>query len=375
MKRMLTYLFSALFCTVILAGCSSSPVKNSAPSQPESLLASMSLEEKVYQMLTVSPEALTGIGTAVQAGEATKQALAQYPVGGIMYKAKNLESPGQTKTMIANTKAYSAISPFIAVDEEGGAVARVADTLGTTKFSPMYDYRAEDAEKAYEIGATLAKDIKQFGFNQDYAPVADIWTNPSNTVISTRAFSDNPEAAAERVTAAVQGLQENGVIATLKHFPGHGDTAEDSHTGQAFSHKTLDELRACEFIPFRAGIEAGADFVMCAHIIVPEVDSLPATLSKTLVTDIMRKELGFDGVVITDAMEMGAIADYYSPEEAAVLAIQAGCDMILCPSDMVRAAEGILTAVQADELSEVRIDESVLRILAAKEKYGILTKD
>ena len=374
MKRILTHLFSTLLGTVILAGCSS-PVKNSALSPSESLLATMTLEEKIYQMLTVSPEALTGIGTAVQAGEATKQALVKYPVGGIMYKAKNLESPTQTKTMIANTKTYSAIPPFIAVDEEGGAVARVADTLGTTKFSPMYDYRTEGAEKAYEIGATLATDIKQFGFNQDYAPVADIWTNPSNTVISTRAFSDNPEAAAEQVAAAVRGLQENGVIATLKHFPGHGDTAEDSHTGQAFSYKTLEELRGCEFIPFRAGIEAGADFVMCAHITVPAVDSLPATLSKVLVTDILRKELGFRGVIITDAMEMDAIAAFYPPEEAAVLAVKAGCDMILCPGDMVAAAEGILSAIQEGELSETRIDESVLRILGVKEKYGILPKD
>ncbi|MEE1013840.1 MAG: glycoside hydrolase family 3 N-terminal domain-containing protein [Clostridia bacterium] len=374
MKRILTHLLSILLCTVILTGCSS-PVKNSVVSQPESLLETMTLEEKVYQMLTVSPEALTGIGTATQAGDATKQALAKYPVGGIMYKAKNLESPEQTKTMITNTKDYAAIPPFMAVDEEGGAVARVADTLGTTKFSPMYDYRAEGAEKAYEIGATLARDIRQFGFNQNYAPVADVWTNPSNTVISTRAFSDNPDAVAERVAAAVRGLQENGVIATLKHFPGHGDTAEDSHTGQAFSYKTLEELRACEFIPFRAGIEAGADFIMCAHINVPAVDNLPATLSKTLVTDILRNELGFHGVIITDAMEMNAIAGFYSPEESAVLAINAGCDMILCPSDMVRAAEGILSAIQKGELTEARIDESVLRILTVKEKNGILQKD
>lgn len=368
MKRLLPWLLLVILCT-------SCTPDSQQKSLAETTLASMSLKEKVYQMFTVSPEALTGIGTAIQAGEATRKALEQYPVGGIMYKTKNLKSAEQTTELLSNTKLYSAIPPFLSVDEEGGAVSRVADTLGTTKFAPMYEYCDQGADRAYEIGKTLALDISQFGFNQNYAPVADVWTNPKNTVISTRAFSNDPETAAVLVAEAVKGMQDHEVIATLKHFPGHGDTAEDSHTQKAYSYKTLEELKSCEFLPFRAGIEAGADFVMCAHITVPEVDTMPATLSSKWMTDILRNELGFDGVVITDAMEMNAITNYYSSAESAVLAIEAGCDMILCPADMVAAAEGVINAVKSGTLTEERIDQSVRRILTVKEKYGILTKD
>lgn len=335
-------------------------------------MAQMSLYEKVYQMLVVSPEKLTGSGAVTQVGAAMENALAQYPVGGILYNTANLISASQTVQMISDTKAYSAITPFITVDEEGGKVARVASKLGTTKFSPMYTYRNQGADKAYEIGAALAKDISQFGFNQDYAPVADIWTNPANTVIGTRAFGDDPNTVAALVAAVVKGLQDNGVIATLKHFPGHGDTAEDSHTSVAYSYKTLDQLRSAEFIPFRAGIEAGADFVMCAHVTVPNVDSVPATMSEILITDILRGELGFEGVVVTDSMSMKAISAYYSSAEAAVNAVKAGCDMILSPYNMPQAAYAMMQAVENGTISEARIDESVRRILSVKEKYGLL---
>jgi len=215
--------------------------------------------------------------------------------------------------------------------------------------------------------------LYSLGFNQNYAPVADVWTNPDNQVIATRAYSNTPETAAELVASAVKGFQDNGIIATLKHFPGHGETAEDTHTQTAFSYKSLEELFSCEFLPFQAGISAGADFVMCAHITVPKVDNVPATLSKIFITNILRGELGFQGVVITDAMEMGAISDQYSSDVAAVKAIQAGCDMILCPEDMQLAIQGILDAVSKGELSEERIDQSVRRILSVKEKYGLLS--
>ncbi|MBQ2615211.1 MAG: beta-N-acetylhexosaminidase [Clostridia bacterium] len=361
-------LFS-LLCALSLCLCSCTPTENL--SKAEQLLQEMSLKEKVYQMFTVSPEALTGIGTAIQAGDATRNALQTHPVGGIMYLAKNLKSTDQTREMLANTKSYSAIPPFLSVDEEGGKVARVADTLGTTQFSPMYTYRNDGVETAYNIGKTLATDIGGLGFNQNYAPVADLWTNPQNTVISTRAFGDSPEETGKLVAAAVKGMQEQGVIATLKHFPGHGDTSEDSHTGKAYSYRTLDQLRSCEFIPFQKGIDAGAEFVMCAHITVPEVDEVPATFSRTLIEEVLRGELGFDGVVITDALEMKAISAYYSADQAAVLAVQAGCDMLLCPADLNLAVQGLLDAVEDGTLTEERINQSVLRILRVKESYGL----
>lgn len=340
----------------------------------DEILNSMSVIEKVYQMFVVTPEELTGSEAATQAGPMTKDALAMYPVGGIMYKSANLVNAGQTSAMIENTNSYCKIKPFIATDEEGGAVARVAQKLGTTKFSPMYYYRNAGADKAYEIGATLARDLKQFGFNQDYAPVADVWTNSKNTVIAARAFSNNPETAAAMVNAEVRGMRDNGMIATIKHFPGHGDTSEDSHTGKAYSYKYLDELRSCEFIPFKAGIDAGADFVMCANIIVPNVEESgdPATMSRFFVTDLLRGELGFNGLVITDALDMHAVSSYYTSAQAAINCINAGCDMLLCPDTLTEAGAAVIEAVNNGTISESRINESVKRILNKKLEYGII---
>ncbi len=336
------------------------------------MLEAMTLHEKICQMFIVRPESITGVDTAVQAGEATKAALEKYPVGGIIYGADNLTGAEQAAAMIANTVSYSKIQPFISVDEEGGLVARAAQKLGTTKFEPMYRYRDGGAAKASEIYETIAGDIKQFGFNLDYAPVADVWTNPENTVIGERAFSDDPDEAAAMVGAAVAALQDNGVCAAVKHFPGHGNTQGDSHEGFVYSDRTLDELRACEFLPFKAGIDAGTDFVMAGHIIIPDIDSAPASLSHTLITDILKGELGFGGIVITDGMEMGAIADNYSSADAAVLAVKAGCDMILEPADFYEAADALTAAVESGGIGEERIDESVRKILECKLRRGII---
>ena len=338
----------------------------------DEILSEMTLEEKVYQMFIIRPESITDVGTVIQAGDATKAALEQYPVGGIIYSADNLIDVEQTRTMIENTRNYSKIAPFISVDEEGGDVARVAQKLGTTKFEPMYNYKNGGADTANDIYTTIANDIKSLGFNLDFAPVADVWTNPDNRVIGTRAFSDDPAQAAEMVSAAVSGLQDNGVSASIKHFPGHGNTKGDSHTGFVYTSKTLDELRECEFLPFMAGIEAGTDFVMVGHIIVPDVDDVPATLSHIIVTDILKGELGYDGIVITDGMEMGAIAENYISADATVMAVQAGCDVILEPEDFNESADALMAAVNSGVISEECINESVRKILECKLRRGII---
>lgn len=338
----------------------------------DEILSQMTLEEKIYQLFVTSPEKITGVETAVQAGETTKNALAAYPVGGIMYSAKNLETPQQVKTMLFNTQSYAKLGLFLSVDEEGGNVARVQKKLGTTKFEPMFYYRDRGPDCAYFIASTLSRDIAQFGFNQDYAPVADIWTNPQNTVISTRALSDNPHTAAELVGAAVKGFRENHIISTLKHFPGHGDTSADTHTGLATTAKTLEQLRQTEFLPFAAGIGAGADFVMVAHITASEIDDRPATMSSRIMTGILREEMNFQGVIITDAMEMGAITNFYSSQEASVNAFAAGADMLLSPQNLPAAAAGIRDAVNNGTIPLERLNQSVKRILNAKLVHGIL---
>ena len=342
------------------------------PSLVDETLAGMTLHEKVCQMMFVTPEELTGEDGVTVAGDATRQALENYPVGGIVYFAKNLESQDQVKEMIDNSQKYSSIGLFVATDEEGGVVNRLMDTVGTTYIGSMYYYKDDGDETAYENAYTIANDMSALGFNLDFAPVADVWSNPDNTVIGERAYSDDYAQAAELVGNAVKGFNDGGVMCTLKHFPGHGDTAEDSHYSSAYVHRTKEEIMADEMQPFRSGIEAGAEFVMVGHLIVPDIDEVPATLSYKIATGILRDELKFEGVAITDSFEMESIADNYSVDDAVVMSGKAGMDMILQPKDMASAVNSIEQAVADGELSEDRIDESVRRILTLKESRGLL---
>ena len=342
------------------------------PSLVDETLAGMTLHEKVCQMMFVTPEELTGEDGVTVAGDATRQALENYPVGGIVYFAKNLESQDQVKEMIDNSQKYSSIGLFVATDEEGGVVNRLMDTVGTTYIGSMYYYKDDGDETAYENAYTIANDMLALGFNLDFAPVADVWSNPDNTVIGERAYSDDYAQAAELVGNAVKGFNDGGVMCTLKHFPGHGDTAEDSHYSSAYVHRTKEEIMADEMQPFRSGIEAGAEFVMVGHLIVPDIDEVPATLSYKTATGILREELKFEGVAITDSFEMESIADNYSVDDAVVMSVKAGMDMILQPKDMASAVNSIEQAVADGELSEDRIDESVRRILTLKESRGLL---
>lgn len=342
------------------------------PSLVDETLVGMTLHEKVCQMMFVTPEELTGEDGVTVAGDATRQALENYPVGGIVYFAKNLESQDQVKEMIDNSQKYSSIGLFVATDEEGGVVNRLMDTVGTTYIGSMYYYKDDGDETAYENAYTIANDMSALGFNLDFAPVADVWSNPDNTVIGERAYSDDYAQAAELVGNAVKGFNDGGVMCTLKHLPGHGDTAEDSHYSSAYVHRTKEEIMADEMQPFRSGIEAGAEFVMVGHLIVPDIDEVPATLSYKIATGILRDELKFEGVAITDSFEMESIADNYSVDDAVVMSVKAGMDMILQPKDMASAVNSIEQAVVDGELSEDRIDESVRRILTLKESRGLL---
>lgn len=337
------------------------------------VLDHMTLEEKVYQMFMVTPESLTGKSPVTVAGEVTREALARYPVGGVIYFGQNLVEKTQVYDMIENTQSYTTVPLLIGVDEEGGRVSRLSGIGVTTRFAPMADYGG-DAAAVYDVGRTLGTELAAAGFNLDFAPVADVITNPNNTEIGDRSFSTDPNVAAEMVETMVNGLHDGGTGACLKHFPGHGSTEADSHLGSSVTQRTVEELRQTEFLPFRAGIDAGADMVMISHMSAPNItgDNTPCDLSKTVVTDLLRGELGFTGVVITDSHEMGAITQYYTSGEAAVLAVQAGCDIVLMPNDLEAAAQALLDAVASGELSEARIDESVLRILRMKYRRGIM---
>lgn len=340
------------------------PEPTPTPSPAERLLAGMTAEEKVWQLFILHPSQLTETGTLLTDAQGVAEIL---PAGGIILDSTNLESEAQTLALIADLQAMSKIPLLVSVDEEGGAVARVGPALGMTTLNSMFHYRAEGTDRARENARALAEGLASLGFNVDFAPVADVWTNPANTVIGARAYSDDPQQAAELVAAAVEGFQLGGVSATLKHFPGHGDTQEDSHNGAAYAYKTLPELMECEMLPFRAGIEAGAELVMVAHITLPALDAeRPATLSEAVVTDLLRGELGFSGLVVTDALSMGAITQAYG-DEAALLALEAGCDLLLLPENASAAATLIL-----ERADPARIDESVKRILEWKLARGLI---
>lgn len=339
------------------------------------ILESMTLEEKVCQLFMITPEALTGVGTVVQAGTSTKNAIDQYPVGGLIYFSQNLQDPGQTRTMLANTQQYAkertGFPIFLSVDEEGGQVARVGSNpaFGVEKIGNMSDVGSRgDTQEAYEVGSTIGAYLSDLGFNMDAAPDTDVLTNPDNQVVKYRSFSSDPQLVTEMAASELRGLNEQGIIGMYKHFPGHGGTTDDSHEGYAYVDDTLEELKSGAFVPFQDGVDNGIQVIMVSHISCPNVtgDNTPATLSKMMITDILRNDMGFDGMVITDAMNMGAITARYSSSEAAVAALNAGVDMLLMPEDFQSAYQGVLGAVKDGTVSEERIDESVRRILELK---------
>lgn len=362
--------------------------ENEEPKEPElsiveKTLAAMTLGQKVAQLFIVTPEKLTGVGQATAAGETTRAALEKYPVGGLCYFAGNIVGNQQLRDMLSNTHTMgkevgAGIAPFLTVDEEGGPlVARVANSgfFEVEHFSNMAEVGASgDVTHAARVGAAIGSYLKEIGFNVDFAPDADVLTNPNNTAIGPRSFGSDPQIVANMVSAEVEAMLKTGVLPCVKHFPGHGDTAGDSHTGAVYAERSRADIEACEFLPFKAGIEAGCPMVMVGHIETPNfaADGLPASLSKVMMTDVLRGQLGFTGTIVSDSFSMGAITENFHPSDAAVRYFQAGGDILLMPENLDEAFNGVLGAVQNGTLSETRIDESVTRILAAKEQAGLL---
>lgn len=384
----------SLFCMSLLPGCrnAEAPVReNNEPVQEEAdeesagenteteeirqMLENMTLEEKVCQLFIITPEQLTGVDTAVQAGDATREAYEACPVGGLVYFAKNLQGPEQTRTMLENTARYAeermGFPVFLTVDEEGGQVARIAGNpaFDVPEFPSLSEIGAGgDTAGAYELGEQIGSYLKELGFNMNMAPVADVLTNPENTVVKERAFSSDPETAGRMALAEWQGFKDQGILGVYKHFPGHGGTAGDSHNGYAYVDDTLEELKSGAFVPFQEGIDEGIPVIMAGHISCPQVtgDDTPATMSYTLITETLRGDMGFDGIVVTDALNMGAVTEQYTSGEAALTALNAGVDLLLMPEDFQDAYQAVLQAAENGELPEARIDESVERILKVK---------
>lgn len=337
----------------------------------QALLDGMTTREKICQLLIVQPEVLTGDSAVTGMTDSLAAALREYPVGGVLLSAGNMTSGEQLAALTAALSNGCKTAPLISVDEEGGRVARLMNTVGTTKLGSMYSYRAQGTQGAHDNAQTIARDIAAYGFNTDFAPVADVWTNKRSSAIGDRAYSDDYDEAAELVAAAVKGFHDGGVICCLKHFPGHGSTKTDSHDGSATVDKTLPQLRQEDLKPFVSGIAAGADMVMVGHLTVPTMDDAPASVSHKIVTNLLRYDLGFRGVIVTDGLQMQALAQYTDGEKA-VLALAAGNDMLLEISDVPGTVAAIEKALADGTLSRAALDESVLRILQLKLAHGIV---
>ena len=364
------------------------------------MISEMTTQEKLAQMMIVALRSdLSNEKTATEIDRDYAEMLTKYDFGGILLFAGNVVDPAQTVTLIRDSqeaamKSAGGIPMFICVDQEGGSVNRVP--FGTTGSGNMALAATGDTSLTEESAKMLGDEIRALGFNMDFAPVSDVNSNPANPIIGVRSFSDDPELVAEHVTAFIKGMDSAKISTALKHFPGHGNVGEDSHTHLPCSDFSLEEIKACDLIPFQAGIDAGSDMIMTAHIQFPKIEkktyvsikdgeeiTLPATLSRTIITGLLREQMGYNGIVITDAMEMDAIAAHFDPLVAAVMAINADVDILLCPvelykdgevntfPDVDKYMEGLLARVEVGDIREEELDNSVYRILKLKKERGI----
>ncbi len=355
----------------------------------------MSLEQKIGQMLM--PSIYKGSITKIT--PSIKSAIEKYGFGGVIFFKSNIVNTAQTMTFINDIQtaaisenSISKIPLFLGIDQEGGAIVRLNNACRMP--GNMLVGATGNPEYSRQYAALVGSELNAIGFNVNFAPCADVNSNPANPIIGLRSFASKPELVGKMVGGSIKGYFQSNVVSALKHFPGHGDTVTDSHYGLPLIEKSFDELKGTELVPFEAGIKSGADMIMTAHIQFPDLESetyksisngtkvyLPATLSKKIITGVLREQLKFDGVVITDAMDMNAITTHFRKMDSVKLAINAGVDILLMACDLSSPEEvrksgqmisSIAELVRVGEISEETINESVFRILRLKYKYGIL---
>lgn len=336
----------------------------------EKQLKGMSLEEKIGQMVIVGVEGL-------KLDHNSQEMIEKYHVGGFIFFKRNIEDVAQGQKLINALKKSNEqennIPLFLSIDEEGGKVTRMPKEFQRLPTNERIGL-VNDMDLSYQMGQLIGKELNIIGLNMDFAPVLDINSNPANPVIGDRAFGGDPALVSKLGLATMEGLRKENIIPVVKHFPGHGDTTVDSHIGLPKVNHGLERLEDFELGPFKDAIKKDADGIMIAHLLLPQIDQQnPATLSKTIITEILRKKLNYKGVVITDDMTMGAIAENYEIGEAAIKSVKAGSDIVLVCHEydnQVRVIEALKTAAQKGDIPIERIDESVYRILLLKEKYN-----
>ena len=339
----------------------------------DDIIAGMSLHEKVCQLFFIQPEQFSLQERVNAPNRRFYAAFSRFPVGGVILFAPNIR-----KSTVADLNAgmqeaavsAGGIGLLIGTDEEGGNVSRVANKLKLAEKQPSPSEIA-DAEQAYESASIIGAYLSGYGFNVNFAPVADVRSSVPDAEIASRCYSGDPEDVSEKVVRFVEGSHSAGIIPVLKHFPGLGAVSGNTHTGTGISERTVEDWRSTDFRPFAAGIQAKAEMVMVSHQVAVNVDpDAPASLSGIVIA-FLREELGFDGVIITDALRMNAVKEKYGSAEACVRALEAGADMLLLPYNFTNAY-GVMDALESGRLTEKRIDESLRRILSLKEKYGLL---
>ena len=406
----LKQLWALLLAGSLLAGCTtaSAPAEpeTSIPPEPEKdpyvlraegIAADLDLKQKVEQLMIININTYNGTPFQTMNAE-VEEMFASHQYGGIVLFQSNMSTPGETAglnyDLQAAAKQNNGIPLLIAVDQEGGSLTRGNNV--TAGPGNMALGAAGEPGLAVSAASILATEIGAMGFNTDFAPCADVNSEPANPVIGIRSFSDDPNTVAQLASAFAKGLNDNGIISCGKHFPGHGNVAQDSHTGLPVSECTLEELRTGDLIPFAGLCSGGADMIMTAHICYPQIETetyvskldgstitLPATLSRTFIQGILREELGYDGVVATDSLQMEAIHAHFDPVDAAVLALNAGADILLMPSEITDAAQiaefdAYIDAVVSEvgqRIPQERIEEAVIRVLSLKARRGVLDTD
>lgn len=367
MKRIRVFIFF-LFILVLLVGCGSTKTnvtkekKISIEDKVKQKMEKMTLEQKIAQMLVV-------YYTNDTVDDSLKETLKKYNLGGFILMKDNITTFDKTKKFVDDLQKNSDIPMIISIDQEGGKVQRLEllEDIKPTYIPSMYELgETNDKELAYQVGKVTAEELRTIGVNVVYAPVLDIYSNKDNEVIGTRSFGTTPEQVSDMAISYAKGLEENGVIATYKHFPGHGDTSVDSHYSLPVITKSYDDLKKFELIPFKKAIENDAKIIMIGHLNFTSItsDGVPSSLSEKIITDILKKDLGYKGLVITDALNMGALTKKYTDEEIYTKTINAGTDLLLMPNGSKKAIEYI-----KKNISEERINKSVEKILKFKYTY------
>ncbi len=371
MKKILGFLL--LF---LLIGCSinkKEPVNNETyhskdmkaiEDKVEKIMDDMTIEEKIGQMIFA-------FYNKDVVDDELKDIITNTKIGGFVLFAKNFSTYEKTLSFIKEVKKYNSIPLFISIDQEGGKIQRLNELrdVSVSDIPYMYDLGSmNDKELSYNVGKVIAEELRVFGINMDFAPVLDIYSNSLNTVIGKRAFGSDYKTVTDNALSLAKGLEDNGIIPVYKHFPGHGDTIIDSHEDLPIITKSREELLNFELIPFKRAIESGANIIMVGHLAVPSItkDNTPASLSKKLISDFLKDELGYRGLVITDALNMKALTNYYSEDELCPIAVKAGVDLLLMPPSPKVCLTSVINEIQKGNISIDRINESVRKILKLK---------